>query len=148
MAKMIFVNLPVADVEASTGFYTALGFTKDERFSQAGQAAAMTWSDTISVMLLSHDFYRGFLPHKEIADTRATNAVLLCLSRDSREEVDAITEAAARAGGVADPRPPQDMGFMYGRSFEDLDGHLFEPMFMDMDAAMQAFAAGTEQAPA
>jgi hypothetical protein len=137
---MIFVNLPVADVEASAAFYTALGFTRDPRFSQAGSAAAMVWSDTISVMLLSHDFYKGFLPHKAIADTRATNAVLLCLSRDSREEVDAITDAAAAAGGIADPRPAQDMGFMYGRSFEDLDGHIFEPMYMDVDAAMAAMS--------
>ena len=147
MPKMIFVNLPVADVAKATAFYEAIGFTKDERFSQEGQAAAMVWSDTISFMLLSHEFYKGFLPHKTIADTRATNAVLLCLSRDSREEVDAITQAAAAAGGIADPRPAQDMGFMYGRSFEDLDGHLFEPMYMDVDAAMQAFG-GQEQAAA
>ena len=147
MAKLIFVNLPVADVAKATAFYEAIGCTKDDRFSQAGQAAAMVWSDTISFMLLSHDFYKGFLPHKEIADTRATNAVLLCLSRESRAEVDAITQAAATAGGIADPRPAQDMGFMYGRSFEDLDGHLFEPMYMDVEAAMHAFG-GQEQAAA
>jgi predicted lactoylglutathione lyase len=142
MPKMIFVNLPVADVEKAAAFYTALGFEKNEQFSQAGSAAAMTWSDTISVMLLAHDFYKGFLPHKEIADSSRTNEVLLCLSRDSREDVDAITEAAAQAGGVTDPRPVQDMGFMYSRCFEDLDGHIFEPMYMDMTAAQAAFAAG------
>ena len=146
MPKMIFVNLPVADVAKATAFYEAIGCTKDERFSQEGSAAAMVWSDTISFMLLSHDFYKGFLPHKAIADTRATNAVLLCLSRDSRAEVDSITQAAAAAGGTADPRPAQDMGFMYGRSFEDLDGHLFEPMYMDVDAAMRAFAGGDQAA--
>lgn len=140
MPKMIFVNLPVADVDRSIAFYRALGFVHNERFSQPGQAAMMAWSDEISFMLLSHDFYKGFLPHKDIADTRATNAVLLCLSRDSRAEVDSIVEAAAGAGGTADPRPAQDMGFMYGRSFEDPDGHLFEPMWMDVAAAQAAMS--------
>lgn len=138
MPRMIFVNLPVADVDRSIAFYRALGFEQNHQFSQPGEAAMMAWSDTIAFMLLSHEFYKGFLPHKAIADTRATNAVLLCLSRDSRAEVDAITEAAAAAGGIADPRPPQDHGFMYGRSFEDPDGHLFEPMWMDVAAARQA----------
>lgn len=147
MPKMIFVNLAVADVERSAAFYAALGFTKDERFSQTGQAAAMTWSDTIAIMLLSKPFFKGFLPHKEIADSAATSETLLCLSFDSREAVDAVTEAAAKAGGRADPRPAQDMGFMYSRAFEDLDGHLFEPMFMDVEAALAAFA-GAEQAAA
>lgn len=142
MPKMIFVNLPVADVDRSIAFYRALGFVQNERFSQPGQAAMMAWSDEIAFMLLAHDFYRGFLPHKAIADTHATNAVLLCLSRDSRAEVDAITEAAAAAGGTADPRRPRDHGFMYGRSFEDLDGHLFEPMWMDVEAAQGAVDTG------
>lgn len=142
MSKMIFVNLPVADVEASAAFYAAIGCTRDDRFSQPGQAASMQWSDTIIFMLLSHDFYKGFLPHKAIADSHSTSEVLLCLSRDSRAEVDGIVIAAVAAGGTADIRPAQDMGFMYGRSFEDLDGHIFEPMYMDMDAAMAAFAAG------
>ncbi|HEX8554023.1 MAG TPA: VOC family protein [Sphingomonas sp.] len=147
MAKMIFVNLPVADVEKAAAFYAAIGFTKDERFSQAGQAAAMVWSDTITFMLLSRPFFKTFLPHKDVADSTTSAGALFCLSRDSRGDVDAITQAAAAAGGVADPRPAQDMGFMYGRSFEDLDGHLFEPMYMDVEAAMRAFA-GTEQAAA
>lgn len=143
MAKMIFVNLPVADVEQSTQFYKALGFEQNLQFSQPGQAAAMVWSDTISVMLLSHDFFKGFLPAgKAIADTNATTEALICLSFDSREEVDAITEAADRAGGRADIRDRQDMGFMYGRAFEDPDGHIYEPMFMDMEAAAAAMADG------
>ena len=141
MAKMIFVNLPVADVEKSVAFYKALGFEQNMQFSQAGQAAAMVWSDTISIMLLSHEFFSGFLPSgKTIADTRGTTETLICLSFDSREAVDAVTEAAARAGGRADVRDKQDMGFMYGRAFEDLDGHIYEPMFMDMDAAAAAMA--------
>lgn len=141
MARMIFVNLPVADVEKSVAFYKALGFKQNMQFSQAGQAASMVWSDTISIMLLSHDFFRGFLPAgKSIADTRSATETLICLSFDSREAVDAVTEAAARAGGKADVRDKQDMGFMYGRAFEDLDGHIYEPMFMDMDAASAAMA--------
>lgn len=141
MAKTIFVNLPVADVERSVGFYKALGFEQNMQFSQEGQAAAMVWSDTISVMLLSQDFFETFLPAgKSIADTRATTEALLCLSFDSREAVDAITEAAERAGGRADVRDRQDMGFMYARAFEDPDGHIYEPMFMDMEAAALAMA--------
>ena len=135
MARMIFVNLPVADVAASTAFYEAIGMTKDPRFSNA-VASAMVWSDTISFMLLAHNFYATFTT-KRIADAQTTSEVLLCLSQDSREAVDAITEAALAAGG-AEPRERQDHGFMYGRSFTDLDGHIFEPMFMDMDAAMAA----------
>lgn len=136
MPQMIFVNLPVKDVARATAFYEAIGFTKDERFSNA-QASAMTLSDTISFMLLGHDFFQTFTP-KPIADAHATTEVLLCISRDSREAVDAIVEAAAGAGGKADVRERQDMGFMYSRAFEDPDGHVFEPMFMDMEAAMQA----------
>jgi uncharacterized protein len=136
--KMIFVNLPVSDVAASTAFYEAIGMVKDPRFSNA-QASSMQWSDEIVFMILDKAFYQTFTA-KEIADAGRTSEVLLCLSRDSRGEVDAITEAAARAGGKADPRPPQDMGCMYGRSFEDLDGHTFEPMWMDVEAMMQAMA--------
>lgn len=137
MSRMIFVNLPVADVAKATAFYEAIGMTKDPRFSNA-QASAMTWSDTIVFMLLDHAFYRGFTD-KQIADTHATSAALLCLSRDSRAEVDAITEAALAAGG-RETRPPQDHGFMYGRAFEDLDGHGFEPMYMDVEATLAAMS--------
>ncbi len=136
MAKMIFVNLPVADVARATAFYEAIGFTRDPRFSNE-VASAMTWSDTISIMLLAHDFYRTFTA-KPIGDAHATSAVLLCLSQDSRAGVDAIVAAAAQAGGKTDLRPVQDHGFMYGRTFEDLDGHAFEPMWMDVDAFMAA----------
>lgn len=136
MPKMIFVNLPVADVAKSAAFYEAIGMEKDPRFSNA-QAVAMVWSDTITFMLLDHDFYSTFTS-KRIADAKATSEVLLCLSRDSRGEVDSITEAAIAAGGTGDPRPAQDMGFMYSRAFEDLDGHVFEPMWMDVAAAQTA----------
>lgn len=144
MAKMIFVNLPVADVARSTAFYEAIGFEKNPQFSNE-QASCMVWSEAIYVMLLARDFYSTFTT-KPIADTHKLSAALLCLSRDSRAEVDSITEAALAAGG-RETREPQDMGFMYGRAFEDLDGHTFETMFMDMAAADAAADAGTLHQP-
>jgi predicted lactoylglutathione lyase len=145
MTQMIFVNLPVADVAKSTAFYEAIGCTKDERFSNE-MASAMQLSDTIIFMILSRDFFQTFTP-KAIADAQATTEVLICISRDSREAVDAINAAAAANGGQADVRPPQDMGFMYSRAFADPDGHMFEPMFMDMAAAMAAFPEGPAHEP-
>jgi hypothetical protein len=145
MPKMIFVNLAVADVEKSAAFYEAVGFTRDQRFSRPGTAAAMTWSDTIAFMLLSREHFANFIS-KTIIDARSSVETLLCLSRDSRAEVDTIVEAARAAGGKADPCPTQDHGFMYGRSFEDLDGHVFEPMWMDLEAALAAM--GNQQTEA
>ena len=135
MTKSIFVNLPVADVAKATEFYAGLGFTQNMMFSNE-QASAMEWSDTISVMLLDTAFYATFTD-KALIDAKTTSGVLLCISRDSRDEVDAITDAAIARGG-RETREKQDMGFMYGRAFEDLDGHVWEPMFMDMEAAAQA----------
>lgn len=135
MTKMIFVNLPVADVAKSTAFYEAIGFKKNPQFSNE-QASCMVWSDTIHVMLLSHEFYATFAV-KPIADTHAVSAALLCLSRDSRAEVDAISAAAIAAGGRK-VHDPEENGFMYGAAFEDLDGHTFETMYMNMAAAEQA----------
>jgi predicted lactoylglutathione lyase len=132
MAKMIFVNLPVAAVAKATAFYAALGFTKNEMFSNE-QASSMVWSDTITVMLLDTAYYATFTD-KALIDAKTTSGVLLAISRDSRDEVDAITDAAIANGG-RETREKQDMGFMYGRAFEDLDGHIWEPMFMDMEAA-------------
>jgi hypothetical protein len=140
MPKMILVNLPVADVEKSAAFYEAIGFARDERFSRPGSAAAMTWSDTIAFMILSRERFADFTS-KTIIDARSSVEALLCLSRDSRAEVDAIVAAARAAGGKADPCPTQDHGFMYGRSFEDLDGHVIEPMWMDFDAALAAMGS-------
>ncbi len=135
MTQMIFVNLPVADLEASKAFYEAIGFTYEPKFSDE-RATAMHWSDAIKVMLLTHDFWKTFTD-KAIPDAKASAQVLLCLSHDSRADVDAITEAAAKAGGKADPCPKQEMHFMYGRSFEDPDGHIWEPMWMSAEAAEQ-----------
>ena len=136
MPKMIFVNLPVSDLAKSTAFYEAVGARKDERFSDH-TASGMQISDTICVMLLTHDKFRQFTP-KAIADARQVSEVLLCLSEDSRAGVDARIAAAVAAGGKADPGPQQDYGFMYGRSFEDPDGHIWEIMWMDVEAAIAA----------
>lgn len=145
MTKMIFVNLPVADVAKATAFYEAIGFEKNPQFSNE-QASCMVWSDAIHAMLLGHDFYRTFTT-KAIADTHKTSAALIALSRDSRAEVDAITDAAIAAGG-RQTRDTDDMGFMYSRAFEDLDGHTFEPMYMDMEAAAAAMTDQHEGAAA
>ena len=136
MSRMIFVNLPVADLQRSKAFYEAIGFRNEPKFSNDA-AAMMVLSDTISVMLLTHPFYATFT-RKPIADAHNSSQVLLCISCDSPADVDRITEAAAAGGGVADVAPKQDMGgMMYGRSFEDPDGHHWEPMWMDRAFAEQ-----------
>ena len=136
MPQMIFVNLPVVDVAKSTAFYEKLGAKREARFCNE-TSSMMSFSDAVHVMLLSHERFRDFSP-KPIADAKKTAQMLLCLSRESRAAVDAITETAIAAGAKADPCPKQDYGFMYGRSFEDLDGHILEVMWMDLEAAMQA----------
>ena len=135
MSRMIFVNLPVTDLERSIRFYESIGGAKNDKFSN-DQAAAIVLSDTIYVMLLKHDFYKTFV-RKEIADAHTSSAVVLALSCDSKADVDAMVDAAVSAGGAADPGPKQDLGFMYGRSFEDPDGHHWEPHWMDSAAAEQ-----------
>ncbi len=137
MSKMIFVNLPVTDLPRAVGFYEAIGATRNPQFSD-DTAACMVLSDVIHVMLLTHGKFAGFTP-KRIADAHATSEMLLCISADSREGVDDITEKALGAGG-RETRAAEDHGFMYGRSFEDPDGHIWEPMWMDMAAAQQAMA--------
>lgn len=131
MATRIFLNLPVTDGARSTTFYTALGFTRDATFS-TDQGTAMTLTDTIHVMLLDHALYATFTP-KPIADAHAVSAALIALGLDSRAAVDAMTEAAIAAGG-REGHPPEDLGFMYSRAFEDPDGHSFGPFHMDMTA--------------
>jgi predicted lactoylglutathione lyase len=136
MSKMIFLNLPVADLAKATTFYEAIGATKDERFCDS-TAAMMVFSDAINVMLLTHDKFRQFTP-KAIADARRTTEVLICISAESRDGVDDMIGRAGAAGAVVDPCPRQDHGFMYGRSFEDPDGHIWEVAWMDVEAAMAA----------
>jgi len=135
MAKMIFVNLPVADLPAARAFYEAIGATNEPRFTDE-TAACMVFSETIHVMLLTHDKFRQFTP-KRVADAHATSEVLIAISADSREAVDEIADQALAAGG-REAREKQDYGFMYSRSFEDLDGHIWEPMWMDLDAFLAA----------
>ena len=138
MAKMIFVNLPITDLSRSIAFYQAMGAVKNDQFSD-DTAACMVFSDTIHAMLLTHDKFRQFTP-KKIADAKTSTEVLIFLSADSREAVDVVVGKAAGSGGRADPAPKQDFGFMYGRSFEDPDGHIWEVMWMDVEAASKAMA--------
>lgn len=132
MPKMIFVNLPVRDLAVSTRFYEAIGCEKNPMFSDEN-ASAMVWSDAISFMLLTHDHFSQFVT-KPIGDSHKDTSVIIALSRDSREEVDAMIAAAAAAGGKADVRPPMELDFMYQRTFEDPDGNVFEPAWMNMAA--------------
>ena len=132
MPKMIFLNLPVKDLAAAERFYTAIGCAKNEQFSDEN-AVSMMWSEEIVFMLLTHDFFSTFIS-QPIADAHAAVGAIICLSRDSREEVDATTRAAGAAGGRADTRDPMDHGWMYNRAFADPDGHIFEVVFMDPSA--------------
>lgn len=129
MATMIFVNLPVKDLQRSMVFFSQLGYTFNQQFTNE-KAACMVISDTIYAMLLTEPFFQGFIPGKEIADTAKTKEVILCLSTDSKDAVNTIADKAIAAGG-REFRESQDHGFMYYRSFEDLDGHVWEVMWMD-----------------
>ncbi len=133
MPKMIFVNLPVTDLDRSKAFYEAVGATNNPAFTDE-TAACMVVSDVIHVMLLTHAKWADFTT-KAIPDAHSHAQVLLCVSADSRADVDAQVDTATAAGGKADPTPTQDFGFMYGRSFEDPDGHIWEVMWMDPAAA-------------
>ena len=128
MSRMIFVNLPVSDLEKSKAFYTALGFTINPQFSD-DTAACVVISDTIFLMILTHPKFDGFLT-KPRADTSKTTSALIALSCDSRAAVDTMTEAALKSGG-SEPKPASDHGFMYTRTFHDPDGNVFEPLWMD-----------------
>ena len=128
MPQMIFVNIPVTDIPRARAFYQALGFTINEQFSDA-TAACVVVSDTIFFMILNHAKFAAFAT-KPLGDPAKTTSVMIALSRDSRAEVDAITEAALKAGGI-EPKPAADLGFMYNRTFHDPDGNVFEPMWMD-----------------
>jgi hypothetical protein len=139
MAKLVFINLPVSDLARATAFYQAIGAAKNAQFSD-DTASCMVFSDTIHVMLMTHEKYRQFTT-KKIADARTTSQVLICISADSRAEVDDLVRKAGSAGGVIDPSPQDDYDFMYGRSFEDLDGHLWGVNWMDLEAFAKGMAA-------
>lgn len=135
MPKQIFVNLPVKDLKPAQAFYEAIGAVNNPQFSD-DTAACMVVSETIYVMLLTHPKWASFTK-KPIVDAHAASEVMLCLSAGDRAAVDTMVKAAAANGGKADVNPVQDHGFMYGRSFEDVDGHIWEVMFMDMSQMPQ-----------
>jgi uncharacterized protein len=134
MTRMIYVNLPTADLESSMAFYKALGFENNSQWTDE-TAACMVWSESIHVMLLTHDKWRSFTNRPIPPST--SSEVMLCLSCDSRESVDKLNELAAMNGGTADVNPPIDYGFMFGRSLADPDGHVWEMMWIDVSAMPQ-----------
>ena len=133
-SRLIFVNLPVSDVAASQAFFGALGFAFDEKFTD-DSCACMVVSEQAYVMLIAEARFSDFTS-KPIADAKTTTEAIICLSADDREGVDAFADAALGAGGST-ARDPMDHGFMYGRSFHDLDGHLWEVMWMSQEAVEQ-----------
>lgn len=132
MGRQIYVNLPIGNMERTQAFFRSLGFSFNPQFSNE-QGACMIVADDIFVMLLTQPFFQGFTK-KAVADATKATEVLICLSCTSRAEVDDLVRKALAAGGKA-PMPPQDHGFMYGHGFEDLDGHQWELMYMDPNAA-------------
>lgn len=128
MARL-YINLPITDLAKATAFYEALGFKLNPAFSN-DEASAMIWDDTLSVMLLTPGFCVNFLGKKTISDAHTTTEVLNALQFDSREAVDAFFDTAIAAGGQKTIEA-YDHGFMYGRDFEDLDGHIWEAFWMD-----------------
>ena len=127
MHSQIFVNLPIADMAKSQAFFNALGYSFNPDFTN-DKGAALVLGDNLFAMLLVHDFFRTFTG-KPLADANKSTEVIVCLSCDSREQVDSLV-AKARAAGGKTPRQPVDHGFMYGHGFEDLDGHIWELVHM------------------
>ena len=137
MSTKIFVNLPVKDLNKSIEFFTKLGYTFNQQFTDE-TTTCMIISEHIYVMLLTHNKFKSFIK-KEIADSTKTTEAILALTVDNRDEVDTMTNKAIEAGGIATDK--QDHGFMYTWGFQDLDGHLWEVFWMDP-------AAIKEQEPA
>ncbi|CAN5526368.1 glyoxalase [soil metagenome] len=135
MTRMIFVNLPVADLATARAFYEAIGFTNNPQFSD-DKSACMVLTDVINVMLLTHAKWQTFTARP--IPPSSSSEVMLAISCDSRAAVDAMNDAAAAHGGTADINPKQDLGFMYNRNLADPDGHVWEAMWMDMAATPAA----------
>lgn len=134
MKRQIYVNLPVNNLERSIAFFTTIGFTLNQQFTNE-DAACMVIEDNIYAMLLKNEFFSTFTL-KQIADAKNCTEVLVCLSCDCRDEVDELVRKAVAAGGTA-PRPPVDYGgYMYSHGFEDLDGHMWELVYMDESQAV------------
>ena len=137
MGTQIFVNLPVKDLKKSISFFTHLGYSFNPQFTDE-KATCMIISENIYVMLLVEPFFKSFIK-KDIADAARTTEVILCLSAESKKAVDDLVRKAVEAGGAV-PNPQQDQGFMYSHGFEDLDGHLWEVMYMAAQAPAEAQA--------
>jgi len=140
MPKMIFVNLPVRNLAASTAFYEALGGTVNPQFSDDSTTSIML-SDTIVVMLLTHERYRSFTA-RPIGGARAEGQAMYALNVDTRDAVDATIDRLVAAKAKPDPNPAQDHGFMFSRSAEDPDGYVWELVWMDVAAMPEAATAG------
>ena len=128
MNKQIFVNLPVKDLNKSKEFFAALGYSFNPQFSNDSGACMVIAEDSIYAMLLTEEFFATFID-KKISNAHEVTEALICLSCESREEVDSVVKKALAAGGKT-PRAPQDHGFMYAHGFEDLDGHIWELVYM------------------
>lgn len=128
MPTSVFINIPVTDLDRAKSFYTALGYSVNEQFTDE-KASNIVISDTIYVMLLTREYFATFAS-KDVADTATSAAAIMALSADSREAVDELADKAIAAGG-RQTNEPQDMGFMYSRSFQDPDGNLWETLWMD-----------------
>lgn len=136
MATKIFVNLPVKDLEKSKEFFTSIGFSINPQFTN-DKAACVVISQGIFAMILKEEFFKTFIPNKEISDAIKTTEVIVALSADSKQGVDELADKAL-AAGASKLREPEDHGFMYARSFQDPDGHIWEVVWMDMNAAPPA----------
>jgi uncharacterized protein len=134
MSTKIFVNLPVKDLKKSIAFFTRLGYSFNPQFTDE-TATCMIVSEDIFVMLLTHDKFKSFTP-KEICDATKSTEVLVCLSADSRERVNETVRQAVAAGGTTYSES-KDYGFMYQHGFQDLDGHIWELIFMEPGAINQ-----------
>ena len=136
MSRMMFVNLPVADLGKSIEFFSQLGFEFNPQFTDE-TATCMILGERNFVMLLTREKYASFTPGLEICDSGKSTVVIVCLSAESRAEVDSLVDKAVAAGGST-YREPEEYGSMYGRAFRDLDGHIWEFMWMDPAALQQA----------
>ena len=133
MATKIFVNLPVKDLDKSKEFFTKIGFNINPQFTNE-KAACIVISEHIFAMILKEEFFKTFIPKTEIAEAIKTTEVIVALSADSKEKVNELADKALAAGATK-LREPDDHGFMYSRSFQDVDGHIWEVFWMDMSAA-------------
>ena len=130
--RQMFVNLPVKNLDETIKFFTTLGFKFNPHFTN-DNAACMIIGKSNFVMLLVEEFFKGFIPHHEINDADISKETLVALSLESREAVDAMLKKASMAGGK-EYRPAEDHGWMYGRAFQDINGHVWEPFYINMDA--------------